>query len=158
MPYSEATATISLLPGMPQTSASAGYSLNVSLLTDHITRADNLINAKIASRYDISSFSTNPSLLILLSQDISSYYLMRSQYSSDDQNLNEWTMKFKESIAILDQIRNGDMDLVGEDSALISEDNRKDTITSSTEDFDPTFNEGPGLNQQIDSTKLDGLL
>lgn len=157
MAYSTSTSILSQLPGLPQTSGASGYTSTLSLIASHITRADNLINGKIASRYDVSSFNDTttsiPPLLTSISEDIAAYYTFRSQFSGDNYNINEWVEKYQECIQKLDEIRNGDMDLVDTDHNLIGGSSTTLTIQSNTDTFTPTFDEGPVLDWSVDGDK-----
>ena len=161
MSYSTATSLLLILPGLPQTSTSTGYTSTVAIIEGHISRADNIINGKIAGLYAITTFATSvPPLLKTISEDITSYFSYRSFFSGDNQNENEWTDKFKDSMDLLDMVRKGDMVLV--DSAGNVVDIRSSTgsgqeCESTTEDYTPTFGEDSTLDWDVDSDKLDDL-
>lgn len=144
MAYATSTSILLLLPGLPQTTSTNGYTETVALIDPHITRADNIINGKIAQRYSISGFNTSgsvPPMLKTLSEDIASYFTYRSLYSSDNQNFNEWTDKFKMAVEMLDQIRESELDLVNSTGAIIPDRTTAtiDKIISTTEDYQPFF-------------------
>lgn len=159
MSYSTATSILIILPGLPQTTTSSGYTATAALIGSHITRADNIINGKIARRYDVGGFvSSAPPLLQTVSEDIASYFSYRSLYSSDNQNFNEWTDKFKDAMTILDEILNGDLDLVDSSGNLISE--RESTTTngevdSNTIDTQSFFDVDEPTEWAFDSDMLD---
>lgn len=160
--YATSTSILVILPGMPQTSTVSGYTSTVAIIDSHISRADSYINAKISNRYDVSGFDTVgsvPPLLKMLSEDIASYYTYRSQFSADNQNVNEWTEKFKDAIEVLNQIRDGDMDLVNTTGSLITEltDTENDMVTSSTEDYQSYFDEDSPLDWKVDDDKLESI-
>lgn len=162
MSYSTNTTIAQLLPVLPQSAGASGYTRTQSLVESHITRADSLINSKVANRYDVSSYDTAgsvPPLLRTLSEDIAAYYSYRSLYSADGQNDNEWTDKFKDAIEILNEIRQGDMDLVDTAGAMlpIRASSTVDDIASNTEDYTPTFGEDSSLDWAVDSTKINNL-
>jgi hypothetical protein len=152
-----ATSILPIMPGLPQTSSSNGYSNTVSIISKHITRAENFVNGKVARRYDISGFTStsHPPLLKTLTEDITTYYTFRSLYSADNQNVNEWTDKFLEARDTLDQIMSGDLDLVDEGGDLIEErsSSTTDYLVSNTEDFSPTFDEGNVLDWRVSNSK-----
>lgn len=161
MAYSTATSILLVLPGFPQTSSSDGYSLTVSLLDRHITRSDSLINGKIAERYDVSNFTSSvPPLLRLLSEDITSYYSMRSEFSGDNQNKNEWIDKYELALDELNEIRDGKISLVDTAGSLISEreaDSTTGRVDSSTEDYSPAFDVDDFLDQKFDADRLSDI-
>jgi len=160
MSYSSVTSILGFIPDLPQTNTMAGYTATAAIITAHITRADNLINAKISNRYDVSAFVSNPPpLLISLSEDITTFYTFRSLYSSDNQNFNEWTDKFKDAITMLTEIHDSEMDLVGSTGSVLPE--RTETahimIDSNTKNYTPAFGEDDSLDWSVDSEKLSDL-
>ena len=160
MSYSTSTTITLLLPGLPQTTSAAGHSTTIAVIEQHIARADNVINGKIALRYNVSSFSTLvPPLLKTISEDITSYYSYRSFFSSDNQNFNEWTDKYKQAMELLEDLREGDMDLVDSSGDIITEvtTSAVDKIESTTQDYQPFFDEDEVTDWNVDSDKLDNI-
>lgn len=160
MSYATATTLLILLPGLPQTSSSMGYSNTVSRIEQHITRADNIINGMIAKRYVISNFiSSVPPLLKTLSEDITSYFTYRSFFSMDNQNRNEWTDKFEGAIDILREIRDNKMDLVDSSGNVIAELLSATTnyVDSNTKDYASTFAEDTSTSWSVDNDKIDSI-
>lgn len=122
MSYSTLSSILLLFPNLPQTTTTSGYSVTAAVITPHITRADNVINGKISGRYDVKNFATSvPPLLQTISEDIASYFSFRSFFSNDNQNFSEWTDKFKDAIDLLNEIRDGEIDLVDSSGNVISE-------------------------------------
>ena len=149
MSYSTVSSILTLFPNLPQTTTANGYSVTAAVILPHISRADNVINGKISGRYDVKNFTVSvPPLLKTISEDITSYFSFRSFYSSDSQNVNEWTDRFKEAVEILNEIRDGDVDLVDSIGDVIGEreatstDGMVDSNTIDTQSFfdvdDPT--------------------
>ena len=160
MSYATNTTIVTNYPGFPQTTLRAGYTATFALIGLNITRADNLINSKIASRYDVSAYTTTvPPMLKSLSEDIATYYTIRASFSGDNNQVNEWAEKYKEAIAMLDQIRDGGMDLVDSSGNLEDERDEADPglVSSNTMDYSPTFGEDATLNHAVDSDKLDAI-
>jgi hypothetical protein len=160
MSYSTNTSILILLPGLPQTTTSAGYTSTLALIEDHIARADNVINGKIAKRYDVSGFDTTgsvPPMLITISEDISSFYTYRSLYSSDNQNYNEWMDKFDEAMELLNEIRDGDIDIVNSTGSIIEERTSatQDKIISSTENYQTFFDIDEPTDWKFDDDRKD---
>jgi len=158
MAYSTGTTILILLPGLPQTTTtSPAYTNTTALISQHIDRADNIINSKIATRYDVSSFTTSvPPLLKTISEDITSFFTYRSEFSSDNQNFSEWTDKFKEAMALLDELRKGDLDLVDSGGNIIDEvtTSSVDRIESTTQNYQPFFDEDDSINWKVDGDKI----
>ena len=155
------TTIIPLLPGMPQTVGAAGYDEIATLITSHVRRAESLVMGKASRRYDLSGYTitTAPPLLKSITDDIASYYTYRSEFSSDNQNFNEWTDKFNDAMNILDEIMDGKFDIVNTAGSVITERSTSaDTfIKSTTESFTPTFGEDSVTAWSVDSDKIDGI-
>jgi hypothetical protein len=151
---------LTYFPGLPQSVGAAGYSNTTALITKHITRADTIINGKIAARYAIGSIQTNvPPLLRTLSEDIASYFSFRSWFSQDNQNVNEWTDKFNEATQMLDMIRKGEMDLFDTAGSLITEVTTDDMqmVDGNNIDYQSFFDEDNELSWKVDEDKLDAI-
>ncbi len=160
MAYSTNTSVLLLLPGLPQSAGADGYANILSRVGLHITRADNIIDGKISNRYDVSQFTSSvPPLLRAISEDIVAYYTYRSEFSGDNQNDNEWTDKFKDALEDLNEIREGDMDLINTAGSLIGERESSvvDMIESNTMDYAPTFGEDDVKSWVVDNDKLDAI-
>ena len=160
MNYATVTSIIELLPILPQTNTVDGYTATAALLSNHISRADAYINGFIARRYDISAFTGIPPLLQNISEDITSYYIMRSEFTADNQNDNTWIDKFKDALDILKEVKDGNIDLFYNDGSLIPErekDSNTSFVESNTENYQSFFDEDKSLNWKVDSNKLDEL-
>lgn len=160
MAYSTNTSILLLLPGLQQTTTEAGYTETSALIASHVARADTVINAKIAKRYDVSGFNTTgsvPPMLKTISEDMASYYSYRSLYSSDNQNFNEWTDKFKEAMELLDEIRDGDIDLVNTTGSVIQERTSAtlDKIIANNENHQTFFDIDDPLDWDFDEDRKD---
>jgi len=105
------------------------------------------------------TLTTAPPLLKTITEDIASYFVYRSEFSSDNQNFNEWTDKFNDAMAILNELRDGTFDLVDTAGALIASrsTSTENLVTSNTKSYTPTFGEDSTTAQKVDSTKLDDL-
>ncbi|GAF78649.1 unnamed protein product [marine sediment metagenome] len=110
------------LPGLPQTDTSSGYTATVALVDRHLTRAENLVNGTIGVRYEVPfSQGACPPMLTTIVEDIVSYYTLRSFFSKDNQNENDYTDEFKDAVEQLKAIRDGDVSLVSTTGSLTPE-------------------------------------
>ena len=159
MSYSTNTTILTYFAAFPQTVGAAGYINIISRIDSHVGRADTIINSKIARRYDVSGYDTAgsvPPILRTLSEDISSYYTFRAAFSQDNQNVNDWTDKFNEAIVVLDEIRDGNMDLVNTAGAIIGEvlSTTVQYVDSNTIDYQSFFDCDEPLDWGPDPDKL----
>jgi len=153
MAYSSLTAIQTVLPGLPQTTTASGYSETSLVVGRHITRADSLINGKISKRYSVPIDPTPP-LLANLSEDITAYYTYRSFYSQDNLNRLEYFEDLlKLAMDTLEQIREGDIDLVDTAGSLIEEITEKEggIVDSNMKDYQPLFDIDDSFDWDFDS-------
>ena len=83
MSYSTVTSIVILLPGLPNTDTDADFSVTAQIVSNHVTRADSIINSKIAKRYSVPIDPTPP-VLRSISQDLASAFSYRSFYTQDN--------------------------------------------------------------------------
>lgn len=156
-----ATSMLPLMPILPQTDTSVGYSDTVSKLDSHITRAESFVNTHIVRRYDISGFSASghPPVLKTLTEDITAYYYLRPQFTGDNQNNNEWVEAYLKAEEMLKDLKDGNCDLIDEDNGIIEErtDANEDRIEGNNEDYHPTFDQGEVLSQYVDPDKISDI-
>ena len=161
MSYSTATSILVILPGLPQTTTvTPAYTNTIAIISRHITRADNIINGKIAARYKITDLLTSvPPLLQTIAEDITAYYTYRSLFSGDNQNANEWTDKFMEAMKTLDEIHKGDIDLVDSTGALIEEwqSSTSTFVDSTTKDYQSVFDMDETLDWDVNQSLKDEI-
>jgi len=160
MAYCLYTDILAVSPDLPQTTTAGGYSATSAIIAAQITRADALINAKVARRYSVP-FATTPPLISSISEDIAKFYSYRQLYAQDGQN----TAKRMEELlrpdldnafALLEAIRNSELDLVDSSGALIAENTTlvDDQIESTNEGYTPIFDVDGPLDWNIDSERL----
>lgn len=158
MAYCSATAILTILPGLPQTSSSGGYSSTISLINAHIVRSDSHIEAHVSERYSVP-FSSTPPLIGTISEDLTAYYSFRSLFTQDNRNKTEYFEELRDSaIEALGMIREGVINLVDSSGSLISE--RSTTnydVNSNTKDYQPFFDEDEPASWKIDSDKKDDI-
>jgi len=154
MAYCSTTSIYLLLPQLPST-------ITVTNIIDrHIARADGLINSKISKRYSVPIVATPP-LLASLSEDITVYYTYRSFYTQDNLNRSDYFEELKnEANRILDEIRDGKIDLVDSSGAVIEENSAEATtgiLDSTTKDYQPFFDVDDSLSWTWDTDRLDDV-
>lgn len=162
MSYATNTTILTLLPNLSQSAGSSGFTKNSALIAVHVTRADNVINSYLVERYDISGFDVAdavPPILRTYSEDIASYFTMRSLYSGDGQNENEYIQEYYKALAELEKIKEGETNLYDTAGSQIPTKSSAtvDMISSNTEDYTPTFGEDSSLSWETDQDKLNTL-
>lgn len=160
MAYSSLASILLVVPGLPQTTSSAGYSETSVVVSRHITRADALIDSKISKRYS-TPISPTPPLLASLSEDIVVYYSYRSFYTQDNSNKTDYFNELRDgALKVLDEIREGKIDIVNTAGSLIEE--RSDEATSgvldsTNKDYQPFFDVDDEFDWHFDSDLLDDI-
>lgn len=148
MSYSEVATIKSLFPQIKDGDTDG-------LLTKAITRAYNLINAALVSRYSVP-FATGsvPPMITSISDDLVVFFCKRTLTpgtgSLDDESRN----MYKEAIKELQDIQLGKMTLVDSAGARITENT---TISSNTSSYSPIFNLDDWNDQVIDEDRLDAI-
>lgn len=157
MAYTTAGAILELNPALPQTTSASGYTQTVTIVSSHITRADGIIDAKLARRYSVP-FSTTPPLVRTLSQDITNYFVFRSFFNSDNVNrLEEKSEYYNMAMDTLNEIMKGNMDLVDTAGSVLTEVNADNVMYSTVEDYTPFFNVDDSTSWKFDSDLLDSV-
>jgi phage gp36-like protein len=123
-------------------------------ITAFIVKGDAVVNSKIASRYSLPLASTPP-LLETISTDIAAYYIMRTLFTRDGQNRNEWIDDYRASMKLLDEIRNGDTVLVDTTGAEVG--TKSGGLYSTTSDYTPAFDMDDPENQQVDHDLIESI-
>ena len=146
---------------LPQTTTDAGYTDTTARITAYITQAENIVNGKVVRRYDISAFTSTscPPMLQTIAKDICCYYVMRALFAGDNQNASEWAEKFKDQIGMLDEVRDGKIDLFNSAGVMLAERSTDNLsmVDSNTKDYSPSFGEDSPLNWKVDGDKLDDI-
>lgn len=160
MAYASLSSILLIVPGLPQTTTAAGYSLTSAVVGRHISRADALIDSKITRRYE-TPISPTPPLLGALSEDLTSAYSYRSFYTQDNHNKGDYyDQLIAEAMKTLDDIRDGKMDLTDANGDPIGERTQEATsgiLDSTTKDYQPFFDVDDELNWKFDSDLLDAV-
>ena len=96
-----------------------------------------MIDSYCSSVYT-TPFATVTKMIEAMSIDLTCYYVMRSLYSSDSQNINEWIEKYNEVKEMLKDIKNGKLQLIDDSGNDLSR--STDRVRSNTSDYVPEAN------------------
>ena len=155
MSYASTTAILIRLPVLPDTTTSEGYSQTVSLITGHVTRADGLINSYLARRYSVP-FSPVPPVVRLICEDLTSFFVYRSEFMQDNQNRSEYLDLYDSALEWLTMLKNGDLELVDSLGSLISElsSTSQAFVDANTKDWAPFFDVDSITSWKHDADRL----
>jgi len=146
MAYSTAAKVRELLQGV--------LASNDTMIGNMITRADSIIDSKVGLKYSVP-FATTPPVIETISTELAAYFVMRTLFTQDSQNKNEWITTFKECIKQLDMIAEGSMAVLDSAGAQLAFSG--DPVTSDTKDYAPVFNMDEIENQGIDPDLTDDI-
>lgn len=152
--YATTTSFTVLLPNFLKGN-SASDTAGVAMLSAHISRAENKVNAYLSTRYALP-FTSVPPLIRDLSEDIACYYAIRGSYTQDGQRDNKYLDDFKEAISTLEEIRDGKTHLVLTDGTAVNP-MASNRYLSSTKDYAPTFNLDTTTAWKTDSDRLSDI-
>lgn len=119
------------------------------------------MNAKLAKLYGLP-FTAQIPLLTALATELSVFEVLSKRVTAqftDQQNRgNPFISGRKAAWEMLDAIANGEMVLLDSSGSTVGASTSAIAIESTTQDYVPTFNEGPLENTEIDPSKLDDIL
>lgn len=153
--YSTTTSIYTMLPGLPTSTA------NDSLIQQHADRAGGQIDAYVGRWYDVSGWTTSattPQSVQMWSDAITAMLSMRSRFTQDAQNKNEWVSDLAEQ-AYKDLKMVADQELVIMDSTG-TESGRAATavlVEATREQYTPIFDIDRDLNWKEDPDLLDDI-
>lgn len=133
--------------------------LTSASLASYVTRADNLINAKLANRYSLPLSGTFP-ILKDIATDLTIYEVVgkRNMTLSTKDKENSWPSRFKDALKILDAIASGAMPLLSSSLAMLTPSvDGASPAWSNTSDYLQTMHEGSFHEMGQDSDKIEGL-
>ncbi|MCW8830736.1 MAG: DUF1320 domain-containing protein [Gammaproteobacteria bacterium] len=140
--------------------------VNTSVMTDEaienkIAYAESIINAYVAWRYNVP-FSTTPALIETICIDITAYYVMRTLFTRDNVNTNEYIYEFllkhlntKEKTGTLYDLQNGDISLTLPDGS--SPPASTEVFDSNITNYVPTFDVDGVLDWEVSSERLEDI-
>lgn len=159
MAYCTYTAIMTINPMLPQTDTAAGWSVTVATISQHITRADGIIDSYVGRRYALPLSPVPPSIRAM-SQDMVSYYTYRSFFTQDNHNRTEYFEElYRQAREDLEKIRDGAMDLfdtAGSDMTVKSSDTQS-LLDSTTKNYQSFFDVDDPKDWNFDSDLLDEI-
>lgn len=114
-----------------------------------ISKAEVLVNNKIGMRYAVPFTVTIPELISSLTQDIAAFYIIRSQFSSDSVNVNDWkTEYYKPAMDTMEAIISRKEKLLSASGAELTE--VSSVAMTNRADKTPIFDVDDSDNQCVD--------
>lgn len=151
MRYSTNTSIYTMLTGLTNNSTTTG------VINHHIIRVSGKIDSYVFRRYNPSgwtSLSSIPQIIQQISDALVAQYTMRSLFTRDAQNKNDWVEELaKEAKEDLEKIRNGNLPI----TLNQSEESTETLIDSTRKGYTPVFDMDEVINSTIDSDLLDSI-
>lgn len=151
--YQTTTAISKILPGFLAGNSTTTDEFGTAFFSQKLDDAEARINGVIASRYSLP-LSPVPPLLRTLAGDIAAYYAVRSGFTVDGLQRNQYLDDFKEAIQTLALIREGKMSLTYTDGSLVPV-NTSGRFMSNTEGYTPVFQRDDPKNWDRDQDEID---
>ena len=129
-------------------------------LYGYAEQAESLINAKIARLYSLpltAPAKIDPIWKIATTVGIY-YTLVQRLFTQERLNSSPWPDRYKEDMALLDQIATGEIPLVDGSGTIVGGRTDVAEVWSTTKDYEPTFHEGPWSLQIQDEDKIEDEL
>lgn len=131
-----------------------------AIITGFIGQAEAIMNSRLASQYPMplpsSSGITYP-MLTVLSIDMTVYRLLsRRVFTSEKINKSAWMDKFSEANSLLFELATGRMPLLDSNGNQVAK-SAAFSVWSNTSNYQPTFDVGDPLNQNVDPNHIDDL-
>jgi len=120
-------------------------------------QAESFINAKISKHYALP-FATDVPLLTTISTDLALYNLLvKRLFTAERMNKSEWPDRYKEAMAMLDDIASGKIVLIDSSGSVIGARNDIAEMWTNTMRYVPTFHDGAWEDMVTDPSKLDDI-
>lgn len=153
MAYSTSTSIYTMLPGLNTSAA------NTAIIDQYKDRVAGKIDNFVIGLYDPSGWtsqSTTPPGIIQISDAIVAMWTMRSLFTRDGQNKNDWVEELGKMAGMdLKKIASGELKLADNNSKRIKM--AIQLVESTTEDYSPTFNLDSSENWETDPDQLDAI-
>ena len=135
---------------------------NTATVINEIARAEGFIDSFLGKVYLPSTYATSPTVM-MLAEDMTTYRIYsnyvynRPEGISSDAQTQLIETRYNTSLNILEQLRDGKLELYQSDGTRIGQQNSSDTFFISTANYQPTFAEDGELSWGLSKRKIDDL-
>lgn len=152
--YATTTSISELAPMFLRGNTTTSDTAGTALFSRHIDRAEDAINAHLASRYATPfSVGSVPPLVKTWAEDIATYYALRATYTQDGHITQGYTDAFKRAEDQLVSASKGDITLILSDGSAVPT-RSSSKILSSTEGYTPIFGRDDEADWKRDSDEV----
>lgn len=117
-------------------------------INEFIKDAESIVNSFLSSKYSVP-FIEVPDIIETITKNYAAYFVMRTLYSQEGKNENEWVESFK---SLADELLNK---IINDEISLRV---NKDTIMSNTSNYSPIFDLDEETNWEVDSKRYNEIL
>lgn len=146
--YSTTTSIYTMLPGLVATST------NDSLIQQHADRVGGMIDSYVGRWYAVSGWTTassTPQSVQLWSDALTAQLTMRSKFTADGQNKNEWVKELADqAIKDLEGIRDRELIIIDSTGTEASLATVSALVTATRHRYTPIFDVDSELNWKVD--------
>lgn len=154
--YATTTSFVTLLSQFYKNNSATFDASGKAAVTTAISRAEATVNSALARRYSLP-FSAVPPEVSRITEDIASYYLIRSSHwQSSGNEKNAYLEEFKMAFEDLKELANGDRGLADSTGAII-ETNATGLYKSSQYGNTPIFDVDEPETWAVDADRLDSI-
>jgi hypothetical protein len=155
--FATTTSLDTLIPGVDLSTVTAS-----SLASKCITWAENHVKAKLAKRYDVSSWNTSTSVppqITSITEMLASGYFFKKISRGAPASIERGNESLADGNEQLMALANRDCDLVDTAGSFVNErtDEVSETVISSTTAYHTTFDEDDPINWVIDPDKVSDI-
>jgi len=127
----------------------------------HADRIGGLIDSYVGKKYDVSgwtSSSSTPQIIQSISDRLVSQYTMRSVFTQEGQNVNEWVNELADTaMDELKSIASGDMVILDSNGSEASKPSRANSIRGNRKDYTPVFDVDKDTSWSMDGDLNDAI-
>lgn len=132
-------------------------SINSASIAALIGRGQARVDARLARRFEVP-FAGPPPIIETITTDLAAYEILRRLFTAQRMNNSEWPDRFRDADKLLQELADGKAEIVTASGTVLQGRNDVAEIWSSSENYLPTFHEGPIGTQVRDSDKISDLL
>ncbi len=158
--YITITSVLTMMPQLPQATASSGWTGTTNLISNTVSFAEDKVNSYLAVKYTLP-FTTVPPLVRSEALKLAVYYTYKYQYSSDNQNANAFVeIEDGSSNSVfknLEEIRDGKLRLTDTSGSLVAFKASGRGFRSNRGEFTPVFDMDSVTSSQVDESLLDTI-
>lgn len=153
--YSTITSIYQMLPGLPTSTA------NDSLMQQYADRVSGLIDGYVGRWYAVSGWTTasaTPQIIQQISDNLIAMNTMRSKFTKDAQNKNEWVEDLgSQALKDLEAIRDQKLIVLGSTGSEAARASNAALIEATHESYTPIFDVDSDTGWGVDADLLDDI-